>query len=603
MFNTTEIHCINPDCQRPYPQRWESKFCHCCGAPLQLIDRYIPMRRLGAGGFAQIYTVWDQKTQTQRVLKVLVEDSPKARELFAQEASVLSSLRHPGVPKVESDGYFQRIWVHGKGQQTLPCLVMEKINGQTLEEVLCKQYPQGCPQDLVLNWLSQAVEILRHLHQRNIIHRDIKPSNLMLRTLSKSPFDHKKGREANQLVLIDFGGAKQFAATNVVSQPRSTKLFSSGYSPPEQVMGGHVEPNADFYALGRTMVELLTGKHPVDLEDPLTGELHWRSQCRVHPQLADLLDEMMQEEARSRPENTAVIQRRLAQIDQAPPNPVGTNKTNRTNRTNSRNVTLTLVLTNTRLSPILGFFSDLRKQIQNSVVNFAQAIGQIILFVLGAIAKVIRACLDTIWTMILTSIGAAGGTFSGYVLANHTEWGKQVGESLSSQLSVLLGNNQSVLGSEILLFAGAGLGTAWGIVTAGGYRQRRRFLAASLMGIFGYGFGWFILQLITPKEDGEGLIALILAAVSLLTLGLGLRSHHIVHAVVTAFGTALPFAFLLYVGLPPTIFNDFFSPTNNWHELLWKIGFFGLLGILISFWLGVSHYLFVPGLRLLGWRD
>ncbi|KOP27511.1 serine/threonine protein kinase [Hapalosiphon sp. MRB220] len=595
MFNTTEIHCINPDCQRPYPQRWGNKFCHCCGAPLQLIDRYVPLRRLGSGGFAQIYTVWDQKTQTQRVLKVLVEDSPKARELFAQEASVLSNLRHPGVPKVESDGYFQRIWVHGKGQQTLPCLVMEKINGKTLEEILYKQYPHGCPQDLVLNWFSQAVEILRHLHQRNIIHRDIKPSNLMLRTLSKSPLDHTKGRKANQLVLIDFGGAKQFAATNVVSQPRSTKLFSSGYSPPEQVMGGHVEPSADFYALGRTMVELLTGKHPMDLEDPLTGELHWRSQCRVHPQLADLIDEMMQEEARSRPENTAVIQRCLAQIDQSLPNPVGTN------RTNSRNITL--VLTNARLSPILRFFSDLRKQIQNSVVNFVQSIGKTIVFVFGAIAKVIRACLDTIWTMILTSVGAAAGAFSGYVLAYHTEWGKQVGESLSHQLSVLLGNNQSVLGSEILLFAGAGLGTAWGIVTAGGYGQRRRFLAASLMGIFGYGFGWLILQLITPKEDGEGLIALILAAVSLLTLGLGLRSHHIVHAVVTAFGTALPFAFLLYIGLPPTIFNDFFSPTNNWHELLWKIGFFGLVGVVISFWLGVSHYLVVPGLRLLGWRD
>ncbi|BAZ69635.1 serine/threonine protein kinase [Fischerella sp. NIES-4106] len=550
------------------------------------------MKRLGSGGFAQIYTVWDQKTQTQRVLKVLVEDSPKARELFAQEASVLSNLRHPGVPKVESEGYFQRIWVHGKGQQTLPCLVMEKINGQTLEEILYKQYPHGCPQDLVLNWLSQAVEILQHLHQRNIIHRDIKPSNLMLRNLSKSPLDHRKARQANQLVLIDFGGAKQFAATNVVSQPRSTKLFSSGYSPPEQVMGGHVEPSADFYALGRTTIELLTGKHPVDLEDPLTGELHWRSQCRVHPQLADLIDEMIQEEARSRPENTAIIQRRLAQIDQSLPNSVGTN---------SRNVTL--VLTNTRLSPIFRFFFDLRKQIQNSVVNFVQAIGQIIIFVFGAIAKVIRACLDTIWTMILTSVGAAAGAFSGYVLAYHTEWGKQVGESLSSQLSLLLGNNQPVLGSEILLFAGAGLGTAWGIVTAGGYGQRRRFLAASLMGIFGYGFGWFILQLITPKEDGEGLIALILAAVSLLTLGLGLRSHHIVHAVVTAFGTALPFAFLLYVGLPPTIFNDFFSLSNNWHELLWKIGFFGLVGVVISFWLGVSHYLVVPGLRLLGWRD
>lgn len=590
MFNTSEIHCINPDCQRPYPQLWGHKFCSCCGAPLQLIDRYVPTARLGSGGFAQIYTVWDQKTQTEKVLKVLVEESPKARELFAQEAAVLSKLRHPGVPRVDPDGYFQRIWVHAKGQQTLPCLVMEKIHGQTLEEILYKQYPQGCPPELVLNWLNQAVEILRHLHQRNIIHRDIKPSNLMLRTPPKSP-PSQRGEWEGQLVLIDFGGAKQFGAAKIGSQPRSTKLFSSGYSPPEQVLGGHVEPSADFYALGRTMIELLTGKHPVDLEDPLTGELHWRSQRNVDPQLADLLDEMMQEEARSRPANTAILQRRLTQIVQALPNRVGTN-------TGS----VAVAIANTKSSPILGFLSDFRKQIQNSVVNFAQSIVQIILFVFGAIAQVFRACLDTIWTMILTSIGAAAGTFSGYVLAYRTEWGKEVGEFLSSQLSPLLGNSQSISGSEILLFAGAGFGTAWGIVTAGGYGQRRRFLVASLMGIFGYGFGWLILQLITPKEDGEGLVALILAAVSLLTLGLGLRSHHLVHAVVTAFGTALPFAFLLYLGLPPTIFNDFFSPTHHLPELLWKIGFFGFVGVVVSFWLGVSHYLVVPGLRLLGWR-
>lgn len=214
------VHCINPECQRPYPQPWGNKFCNSCGAPLLLLDRYVPLQRLGSGGFAHIYTVWDQKTQTEKVLKVLVEDSPKARELFAQEAAVLKGLRHPGVPRVESDGYFERNWSSPKGQTTLPCLVMEKINGQTLEEIQQK-YPQGCPQELVLNWLTQAVEILEDLHKRKIVHRDIKPSNLMLR------------EKTNQLVLIDFGGVKQVSAAMFASQPRSTRLFSSGYSPPE----------------------------------------------------------------------------------------------------------------------------------------------------------------------------------------------------------------------------------------------------------------------------------------------------------------------------------------------------------------------------------
>lgn len=186
-INQSAVHCINPNCQRPYPQPWGNKFCNSCGAPLQLLDRYYPINPLGSGGFAQIYTVWDEKTETDKVLKVLVEESPKALELFIQEAEVLSSFRHPGVPKVDADGYFQINLSSPKPHQ-LACLVMEKIDGQNLEEIR-KNYPQGCPEDLVLNWFAQAVKILQELHKRQIIHRDIKPSNLMLRNPSPTaPF-------------------------------------------------------------------------------------------------------------------------------------------------------------------------------------------------------------------------------------------------------------------------------------------------------------------------------------------------------------------------------------------------------------------------------
>ncbi|MCX7594829.1 MAG: serine/threonine protein kinase [Fischerella sp.] len=576
MSNQSEIHCINPDCLRPYPQPWGNKFCNCCGAPLRLIDRYIPTARLGSGGFAQIYTVWDQKTQTEKVLKVLIEDSPKALELFAQEAVVLSSLRHPGVPRVESDGYFQHIWSHSQKEQILPCLVMEKINGLTLEDILYQYYPQGCPQQVVLNWLTQAVEILQHLHQRHIIHRDIKPSNLMLRTSPQSSPDRER-EWGGQLVLIDFGGAKQFDRAVVKSLPRSTKLFSSGYSPPEQLIGGNIGPTVDFYALGRTMIELLTGKHPADLEDPVTGELNWRKHVQVNSQLADLLDDMMHEDARSRPANAKIIQRRLAQIHKAVPNKIRPIRS---------------------ITQILRFLSQLGRTIHKGVINSTQIIRKITTLAFRAIAFILRACLDTIWTMILSSISACVGTFIGYTLAYHTSWGLEAGKFLSTHLAVLLGNTEPDLGSEMLLFAGAGWGTAWGLVAAGGYRQRRRFLVASLMGIASYSFGWFILQLMIPKEGSEGLVAFILAAVSLLTLGLGLRSHHMVHAVMAAFGTALGFAFLMSTGQQPSTMFD-----NNWHSLLCKVAFFSAIGVFISFWLGVSHYLVVPGLRFLGWRQ
>ena len=578
------VHCINPDCQRPYPQPWGNKFCNSCGAPLELLDRYVPLQPLGSGGFAQIYTVWDKKTQTEKVLKVLVEDSPKALELFAQEATVLSSLQHSGVPTVDANGYFHVQLFNPKPHQ-LPCLVMEKINGRTLEEIL-KNFPQGCPESLVVNWFAQAVQILQELHKRQIIHRDIKPSNLMLGTSSPTVSLPQGQTEGDRLVLIDFGGAKQFNASKLRSQSSSTRLFSSGYSPPEQVTGSIVGPSADFYALGRTVIELLTGKYPLELEDPQTGKLRWRTAVNINTQLADLLDEMVQEDVRSRPANAAMIQKRLAKISQALPSPG----------------LFAQLRDKIKLASTQGSqrFTLLTQAIEQVLANFSQAVTKTVIFIGQTIIKIIQACLATIWAMILAYVGACFGAIAGFILAYHTSLGHRVVEFISSQLNQLVPNTQPIFGADILVFIAAGWGTAWGLTVSGCFGQRRRFLVASLMGMISYGFGWLILQLITPKDSGEGLVAVILVAVCLLTLSLGLRSHHIVYAVFAAFGSAIAYAFLILLRLAPPIFQ--FSNHPAWSELQLPLIFFGSVGFFISFWLAVSYYLIVPGLRFLGWR-
>jgi Protein kinase domain len=584
-INQSAVHCINPDCSRPYPQLWGNKFCNNCGAPLQLLDRYIPLQQLGSGGFAQIYTVWDTKTQTEKVLKVLIESSPKALELFAQEAAVLGRLQNSGVPQIDANGFFHIETLSARGLQggakprQLHCLVMEKIHGQTLEEVF-KQYPQGCPQELVLDWLIQAVDILQELHNNKIIHRDIKPSNLMLRSTA-----NQGGKHDHRLVLIDFGGAKQIGSGLFRSQP-STRLYSTGYSPPEQVTGGLVGPSTDFYALGRTMIEMLTGKSLAESENLVTGEVNWRNGVNVSPQLADLLDEMIQNDVRSRPASAEIIQKRLLKIS--------------------------------RISPQQGFFTQLEQFVVQSLSqgrgllsqgqDFAgkalatsvQAVGATIVFIFNAIVTVILACLDTIWTMLLTGVGASFGAIAGFLLASRTNIDEGMAFFLSYQAPDVFVNSPTISGQAIFLFAGAGLGTAWGLTLAGGFGQKRRFLVTSVMGVIGYGFGWLVLQLITPVQGGEGLVGLILAAVSLLTLGLGLRSHHIVHAVIAAFGTALVFTALVLVGFPTNVFEVLNSPDIS--EIWLPVIFFGFMGVFVSFWLGVSYYLIVPGLRFLGWR-
>lgn len=577
-ISKSAVHCINPDCQRPYPQPWGNKFCNSCGAVLQLLDRYVPIQPLGSGGFAQIYTVWDERTQSEKVLKVLVEDSPKALELFTQEAAVLVSLRHPGVPKVEADGHFQ-VNVSNPKPRQLACLVMEKINGPTLAEIL-ENYPQGCPEELILNWLIQALKILQELHKRQIIHRDIKPSNLMLRTPVSTALPSQGGTGWEQLVLIDFGGAKQVKTARLRQESSSTRLFSSGYSPPEQVSGGNVGPEADFYALGRTMIELLTGKYPLELEDPDTGALQWRNRVNVHPQLADLLDEMVQEDVRSRPANAAIIQKRLTKITQP------------SSRANVFQQALTQVNHQ---------WQSLLQATEQALGNFGKTVRKIVLWIVKTIFQIIKACFSTIWAMFVTGLGAGAGTITGFILAYHTSLGDRLVEFILTQLPELAATSPPKFGAESLVFAVAGVGTAWGITAAGCFGQRRRFLVASLMGTISYVFGWLLWQVITLTGDrSESLVGATAIAVFLLALSIGFRSHHIVYAVVGAFGAAMGCAALLLLGFPANILQ--FSDRPLWSELSLPIAFFSSIGIFTNFWFGVSYYLIVPGLRWLGWR-
>ncbi len=576
------VHCINPDCPRPYPQTWGNNFCQSCGGPLRLKNRYVPLERLGAGGFAAIYTVWDAETQTDRVLKVLLETSPKALKLFEQEAWVLALLRHPGVPRVEPGGYFHvqaQNFAGGGGNpaaRRLPCLVMEKIHGKTLEEVL-GEHPQGCPQEWVFSWLSQAVEILEELHRCQIIHRDIKPSNLMLRNSHSPQTLLAKGLGGLQLVAIDFGGVKKMGGAAPVGKdsPSSTRLISAGYSPPEQVVGGGVGPATDFYALGRTCIHLLTGKYPAELEDPMTGELRWRHISRANPGLANLLDDMVRSDVRERPASARELRARLREIyakskGQIAVAPAG--------------------------QAILEFCREV-------LVVGAQKTASLTVLLFGAIAQLVVASLDTGWEMVLGGIGGSAGAIGGLVLG-YAPVGQEVASFVNQGLHQLIPNMTFAVGPEVLLFGFAGLGTAVGLTDAGGFRQQKQYWLSGLMGVQGYLLAGLCWLEATASSGVQGII-LGAFAIASLTIGMGLRSHRLVHALVVAVCSTGLFLFLNALSIFPGSFFGILSPSYavlGWLQVWAAVAFFGLLGSAIGLCLGVSHYLVVPLLRWLGWK-
>jgi len=258
---------------------------------------------------ADIFEIEDERGAIKilKILKEFEQDEELIKRL-AQEADVLQHVNHSGIPKVFADEGFFRCSVEGR-PDPIYGFVMEKVEGYNLETWLQNQKESLLSEIQAFNWLKQLVEILDTIHQHNFLHRDIKPANIML-------------RPNGQLVLIDFGIARQMTATFRQQQnagATGTKYHSSGYAPPEQEKG-KADARADFYAVGRTLVHLITGFHPFELAlNPESDRLHWRAKApHISADLADLLDWMMQRDRNLRPRTAQHILQAIAQLH-APP--------------------------------------------------------------------------------------------------------------------------------------------------------------------------------------------------------------------------------------------------------------------------------------------
>ena len=242
--------------------------------------RYHIIDKLGRGAFGQTYLAKDRNcpNQTLCVVKQLKplnqEILQEAKHRFFQETETLKLLgkHHPQIPKLldnfEENGEFY--------------LVQEFVEGEDLKrELYRKKYLTEIE---VIAFLQDSLKTLQFVHGRGIIHRDIKPSNLMRR------------QQDNKIILIDFGAVKEIGSLSVNSQGQTiaTRIIGTqGYMPPEQV-GRHPKLNSDIYALGRTGIQALTGKSPVELEDTTTRELcRWQEKTQVSQKLATILDKMV----------------------------------------------------------------------------------------------------------------------------------------------------------------------------------------------------------------------------------------------------------------------------------------------------------------------
>ena len=211
-----------------------------------LNERYQLKHKLGHNAGRQTWLAEDLKTQTKEpvVVKLLAFGGDVQWDdlkLFEREAQVLKQLNHPKIPKYRD--YFsiddRTLWFG---------LVQEYIPGASLKEQL-DQGKKFSPQE-IRRIALEVLSILLYLHQLSpvLLHRDIKPSNLIY-------------GEDNQIYLVDFGAVQDRAAAEGAT---FTVVGTYGYAPLEQ-FGGRAVPASDLYALGATLIHLLTGTAPADL--------------------------------------------------------------------------------------------------------------------------------------------------------------------------------------------------------------------------------------------------------------------------------------------------------------------------------------------------
>jgi serine/threonine-protein kinase len=168
---------------------------------------------------------------------------PEVRQLeaFEREARLLRQVSHPRIPR------FVDSFQEGSGVHTRLYLAQELIQGTSLRDLLHKRRLRD---EEAFEVARQVLDVLRYLHELSprIVHRDVKPANLVR-------------REDGAVFLVDFGAARDLFGSGTAG---ATMVGTFGYMPPEQ-LGGTLDETCDLYALGASLLHLLSGRTPEEM--------------------------------------------------------------------------------------------------------------------------------------------------------------------------------------------------------------------------------------------------------------------------------------------------------------------------------------------------
>lgn len=245
-----------------------------------LLPEYHLIEQIYEGSKTLVYRGMQLKEGTQKqtvVIKLLRRDYPTFSELlqFRNQYTITKNLPIPGI-------------IHPYALETYGnsyALVMEDFGGISLRSY-CQTHTLSLSE--VLEIALQLAHILHDLYQHRVIHKDIKPANLLI---------HPQSQE---IKLIDFSIASLLPKeTEAVKHPNVLE-GTLAYLAPEQTgrMNRGIDYRTDFYALGVTLFELLTGQLPFLCDDPLEL-IHCHiaqpapSVCELQPKIPSVIGQIV----------------------------------------------------------------------------------------------------------------------------------------------------------------------------------------------------------------------------------------------------------------------------------------------------------------------
>ena len=207
-----------------------------------LAEKYRLDEYAGGGGMGAVYrsrAIHRNQVVAVKILKPDIQDrNANYGPLFEREIKAARLLQHPHIVKVFDSG---------RTPEDIFYMVMEWLDGQTLEEVVTQE---SLSLDRVLSIFKQTCDAFDFAHAHKVIHLDIKPANIFLLS-DKQPQDFIK--------IFDFGLSRVISSDSGTTVTRF--MGTHQYCSPEH-FGGKVSSLSDVYSLGVTLYQLLTGVLP-----------------------------------------------------------------------------------------------------------------------------------------------------------------------------------------------------------------------------------------------------------------------------------------------------------------------------------------------------